>query len=399
MFLPYRAKNPPECFPYATVSLIAVNVLVFLATIDSTGGIRESVLQAAGVSHNTLSLGRLFTAMFLHENLLHIAGNMLFLWIFGASLEARIGWWRFLPLYFFAGLTGGLLHDLLLGVSNPDLMSLGASGAIMGLAGAYLYTFPYSTICVFRAWYFRFGVMEWQARWVVLYYVGLDVLEAWLFRSMDGVGHFAHIGGFAMGLLGAWLMGAPRDNEEYSNAQASRAETGGDPTLLNFYELETLMQRPNPTPDIVTAYAEKALVSPGQGESKCLAALQQHARLLIERGDGVRLTEVVLRLTPETARALPTVFFLRLGSKLEQAGANEQAIRVYYRLGELSPQSPDFEVALFRLGRMAEQVYQDNDQARYFYGEMQRLFPAGPMLLEAQRALAHLPQAPAAART
>jgi membrane associated rhomboid family serine protease len=194
--LPYRAKNPPERLPYATITLISLNVIVFLLTIDTSFEIRQDVLDQYGVSHNTLSFSRLFTALFLHENIMHIAGNMLFFWIFGASVEGRIGWWRFLFLYFFAGIGGGLLHDLMMGAGQPDLPSLGASGAIMGLGGAYLYLFPYSTICIFVcffSWFYRrIGVVEWQARWVVLLYIGLDVFEAFVFRGTDGVGQFAH---------------------------------------------------------------------------------------------------------------------------------------------------------------------------------------------------------------
>jgi hypothetical protein len=261
----------------------------------------------------------------------------------------------------------------------------------MGLAGAYLYMFPYSTIRVFVfffSWFYRrIGVVEWQARWIIALYVGLDVFEALVFGGADGVGHFAHIGGFAMGLLSAWLLGVPRDGEDYSNAQSTRSDTR-DLTLLPLYELEALMQRPNPEPPVVLAYCEKAIVAPGYGEQKVIAVLQHHMLALIDHCDPPRLANVLLQLTLASGRTLPTVMFLRLGSRLERFHANDEAIRLYYRMGELFPTAPDFEVALFRLGRIAEQVYLDQAMARSFYAEMLRLFPQGPMAAEAQRAVA-----------
>lgn len=390
IFLPYRAKNPPDHFPYATISLIVINSLIFLLTINGSGEIRDRVLQTYGVSHNTLSIPRLFTAMFLHAEILHIAGNMLFLWIFGAPLEGRIGPVRYLALYTFSGLVGGLLSDLVVGIGHPDLMNLGASGAIFGLAGAYLYVFPFSTISCFYWWGFvRIGTTEWQARWVVLYYVGINILEALLFGGMDGVGHMAHLGGAGMGLLLVFVLGAQRDDEELSNVQAVRAETR-DLSLLNLYELEALLQKPNPEPQFVLAYCEKALGAMGDGPQKCLAALQHHGRMLAEQGDVLQLADILLRLSPPMAKALPQVFYLRVGSRLERVGANEQAIRIYYLMGEIDPKSADYEVALFRLGRIAETAYGDPEQAKSFYTELLQTFPQGQMATEAHMALAKL---------
>ena len=398
MFLPYRAKNPPERFPYVTISLIVVNCLVYLATIDYSsvgmamlGGIRDDVVQSFAVSHATLSPLRLFTAMFLHENIFHIAGNMLFLWIFGAALEGRLGPSRYLGLYLFAGLTGGLLHDLMVGVGRPDQMSLGASGAIMGVLGAYLYVFPFSTIrCAYYwGWWWR-GVTEWQARWVVLMYVGTDALEAFLFRGMDGVGHFAHLGGAAMGLLSAFLLGVPRDGEEYSNVQAVVADTR-DISLLNLYDLEALMQKPNPEPRVILTYCDKALTtSVGGGEQKCLAALQHHGRLLGDQADPVELANVLLRLSLPTAKGIPMIFYLHLGSRLERIASNELAVRVYYLIGEINPQSTDYEAALVRLAHLAQQAYGDQEMAKGFYQEIMERFPNGQMAGEAHRALSQM---------
>src|SRR5258708_37049548 len=133
--LQFRAKNPPEHFPFVTVGLIVANTLVFALTSHYCLFIRHEIVEDFAVSHNTLSLFRLITAMFLHHDLLHLAGNMLFLWIFGASSEGRMRPWFLLPSYLIAGLAGGMLHELFMGHLHPAQLSLEASGAVMGVAG------------------------------------------------------------------------------------------------------------------------------------------------------------------------------------------------------------------------------------------------------------------------
>lgn len=392
LFLPFRAKNPPEHFPYCTLGLIIVNTIIFALTSVFFVAVRPEAVAAYALTHNNLSPFHLVSAMFLHGSFMHLAGNMLFLWVFGASVEGRLRPLNFLAMYFFSGIGGGLLHDILLGVNHPDLPGLGASGAIMGVAGAYLYLFPFSIIRMFGCWLmFRiFGRMNWQARWVILLFIGLDVLNGVILHKADGVAHLVHIGGFAMGLLSAFLIGAPRDNEDYSDAQAVVADTH-DLSMLNIYDLEALMGKPSPEPRVVLAYCDKALTSVvGGGEQKCLAALQHHGRLLGDQADPVDLATLLLRLSPTAAKAIPMIFYLRLGSRLERAAANELAIRVYYLMGEINPQSPDYEAALMRLAHLAEQAYGDQEMAKGFYRELMQRFPNGQMAGEAHRALAQM---------
>src|SRR5579884_892383 len=138
MLLPYRAKNPPESAPYATIGIIVLNVLVYLATANYANfawSIRPECVPALAINDEHFSIWRLFSSMFLHENLLHIAGNMLFLWVFGSAVEGRLRSVKFVIVYLLCGIGGDLLHEFVVGMYNPALYSLGASGAIMGIAG------------------------------------------------------------------------------------------------------------------------------------------------------------------------------------------------------------------------------------------------------------------------
>ena len=405
MLIPYRAKNPPERFPSVTLGLIILNTIIYLFTADMSKHfleVRDDAITALAVSHATLSPWRLLTAMFLHASWDHILGNMLFLWIFGAALEGRLGHVRYLIVYVICGMTGGLLSDLLTFTQNPDIANLGASGAIFGLSGAYLYVFPFSRIRIFGVMLLgfipRFRVYEWQARWVVVYYLVINILEQFLSHGQDGVGHFAHLGGAGAGLLCVWLMQTRRDSEDISDAQATRADTK-DLSILSFPELEALMQRPTDDPRLVMTYCEKALITPGAGEARCLPALQHHARLLMERGEPGNLAGVLLQLSPEAAKQMPTVYYLRLGSRLETAANQTGAARMYRRVAELFPTSTDAEVAWFRMGRLQETYHGDRAQAAACYAQLLQRFPQGTMAAEAKRALEHLKAGGAVSRS
>src|SRR5438445_129546 len=123
MFLPYRSKNPPESFPYVTVGLIVINTIVFALTSEAFLVIRPEMLERFAVSHNTLSPLRILTAMFLHGDIMHLAGNMLFLWIFGAAVEGRLRGPKFIVLYLLCGLAGDVFHELIFGLKSPDTPS------------------------------------------------------------------------------------------------------------------------------------------------------------------------------------------------------------------------------------------------------------------------------------
>jgi membrane associated rhomboid family serine protease len=390
VLIPYRSKNPPERFPYFTISLIAINTLIYIMTSDGLH-IRQSVVNDWAVSHTTLSPLRLLTATFLHENPLHLAGNMLFLWIFGAAVEGRLRPAKFLLIYFTAALAGGLLHDALQGILNPDQFSLGASGAIMGVAAAYLYMFPYSEICMFwRVTLFWGGVALWQARWVVLMYVGSDFLLAVLFRGGDGVGHFAHLGGFGAVLLLMLILRPRKDSEAVSEVQAVRAEVK-DYSLLSLGDMETLLENSTDDLQLVMAYCTRASVEYHVGrQERSISLIKQHASRLIEEADPQSLAAVILQVTVQASAQLPAVFLLRLASRLERVSCNDFAAQIYRRIYDTDPNSAETEAALYRLALLMERSFSNPGYARQTYAEMLRLFPNGELALEAGAALRRL---------
>ena len=160
-----------------------------------------------------------------------------------------------------------------------------------------------------------------------------------------------------------------------SQKQTSPPAFSGDPAELPPHVLDALYRLPDPAPALIVAFCRQRL-SVG-AEADCLAALQRHEPTLLDGADPERLADVVLGLPGAAVDALPSQFFLRLGARLERAASYDQAIQIYYRLGETKAHSFDFEAALWRLARLAEEVYADPQQAGAFYAEMRRLFPDG----------------------
>jgi membrane associated rhomboid family serine protease len=140
----------------------------------------------------------MFTSMFMHGGLLHIAGNMLFLWIFGDNIEDRLGPGRFLVFYLGAGIAAALAQGILGGflVGQTDYPMLGASGAIGGVLGAYLMLYPSSRIITLI---FLFPAFLYLPFWAYMQFASLS-------RGDSGVALWAHIGGFVFGFLAVRLM-------------------------------------------------------------------------------------------------------------------------------------------------------------------------------------------------
>jgi len=216
---PIRDHNPSERVPFVTITLIVANILIFLAYVGHLGNERAlfAIFWDWGVVPLKITNGvgyeGLVTSMFLHAGFLHLAGNMLFLSIFGDNLEDHLGHLGFLIFYLASGLGAAALQI----VAAPDsqVPMVGASGAIAGVMGGYLLMFPRARVDILLIIVFIFKVFPVPA-WLML---GLW-FAIQLFSSVSnpadggGVAYWAHAGGFAVGfaaMLPFWMRaGGPR---------------------------------------------------------------------------------------------------------------------------------------------------------------------------------------------
>lgn len=201
--IPIKDNIPTQSFPYLTVLLIGINVGVFFYELSLSPVEFEIFVHKYGllpldiVYFNFLNL---FTHMFIHGNIAHIVGNMLFLWIFGNNVEDALGRVKFLVLYFLSGFFAAFLQSsvaILEGSLNIPMV--GASGAISGILAAYVKLYPYAKVLtVIPPFIFFFFVLP--AWFFIGYWFILQVLYAMFIpTSLGGVAWYAHIGGFIAG--------------------------------------------------------------------------------------------------------------------------------------------------------------------------------------------------------
>ncbi len=218
---PIRDSIPTRHFPVVNVSLITLNVAAFLfqvslsdtelmALVEQFGVIPARFAGPGGIWSFAVQVGAfsLFASMFLHGGWLHLIGNIWTLYIFGDNVEDRMGKIQYLAFYLACGLLASLAHIL----SDPGSLipTIGASGAISGVMGAYLVMFPRSKISMllpifYIPFFFRIPAVVFLAYWFILQLLdGTASLVAG--DAVDNVAFWAHIGGFVAGAILGWLL-------------------------------------------------------------------------------------------------------------------------------------------------------------------------------------------------
>lgn len=219
--IPLNDENPTYKTPYIVYILIAINVVVFIheLSLGSQQGVffqlfavipRELSASFAGVSTNqpVPEIATLITSQFLHGGLMHIGGNMLFLWVFGNNIEEDLGHFKFLLFYLTCGVLAGLTHWFF--AMQSGVPTLGASGAIAGVMGAYILKYPKAKILTLLP----LGIFITTVRIPAVFFLGFwfvqqaisSVASLGMPDVMSGVAYWAHAGGFVFGaVLGPML--------------------------------------------------------------------------------------------------------------------------------------------------------------------------------------------------
>lgn len=214
--LPFKDNIPTERFPVVTVALIVINVLIFLYELSLGRQGLDEFYRVYGMTPYEITSGvslvprnfpvylTLITSMFLHGGILHLGGNMLFLWIFGNNVEDSMGRFRFIIFYLVCGVAASLAQIAI--DPSSQVVNIGASGAIAGVLGGYILLFPRArvTTLVFLGFFITF--FELPAVVVLVFWFVLQLFSGSISifsgaASGGGVAYFAHVGGFVLGLL------------------------------------------------------------------------------------------------------------------------------------------------------------------------------------------------------
>jgi len=211
--IPLRDESQMEKFPFVTLGLIFFNLFVFLWEVSLGPRLDKTILLFGvipeRITHleSPLELITLFTSLFLHADFFHLAGNMLYLWVFGNNIEDRLGHSRFFLLYLICGVISGLSFSLI--VPDSKLPMIGASGAVSGVLGAYFLLYPDAKITVLLPLFFFWKTFKVRAFWFLLLWIGLQFffaisgIQDTIHARGGGVAWLAHILGF---IAGAFLL-------------------------------------------------------------------------------------------------------------------------------------------------------------------------------------------------
>jgi membrane associated rhomboid family serine protease len=232
---PLKDDIPTDRTPWLTVALILANVVVFVLTVrdggDVLNGPSAEVVTDYGViacevarecaQQGPSTLLSAFTSMFLHGGILHLGGNMLFLWIFGNNVEDAMGRARFLGFYLLGGLAAVALQTAV--GTTSDVPAIGASGAVAGVLGGYLLLYPRARVltAVFLLVFFAF--LRIPALVFLVIWFGQQALFGYFdlvqpTEGGGGVAYFAHIGGFVFGLVAIKLFATRRSGDRLARA-------------------------------------------------------------------------------------------------------------------------------------------------------------------------------------
>ncbi|MBC7235132.1 MAG: rhomboid family intramembrane serine protease [Chloroflexi bacterium] len=211
--IPIGDVNPRRHFPLVTVIFIAINTLVFIYQLTlSEADLQRFFLSAAIIparvtqSPDLGALWSIITSMFLHGGTMHIIGNMLYLWIFGDNIEELFGALLYIFFYLLSGIVAAAAQVLVYPTSTTP--TLGASGAVAGVLGAYAVLFPQARVRTLLLAFYFIRFVELPALLVLGFWFVIQLFSgatAITTMSTGGVAWFAHIGGFSLGLLAGFF--------------------------------------------------------------------------------------------------------------------------------------------------------------------------------------------------
>ncbi|MCB1209135.1 MAG: rhomboid family intramembrane serine protease [Verrucomicrobiales bacterium] len=219
--IPLRDDSPTHRFPIMTVAIIIVNAAVYFLW-QSQIGLEESVSLAAFVPDEfTTALARsrpapwrdLFTSMFMHGGLMHLVGNLWFLWIFGDNVESECGSLRYVMFYLLCGVAATLAH--VWGDPHSPVPLVGASGAISGVLGAYLVQHPKAQVWTLIPMGFFTRIVDIPAFVFLFIWIGLQIFSQVASGPSGGggVAYLAHIAGFVAGMVLIFVFRAGRSEQ------------------------------------------------------------------------------------------------------------------------------------------------------------------------------------------
>jgi membrane associated rhomboid family serine protease len=217
--IPLRDVIPSRTTPYITVTIIVLNALAWFYEVAMPREVLTRFLQVYGVVPASFSAPTLITSMFLHGSWSHVIGNMWYLWIFGDNVEDRVGHGRFIVFYLMCGIAAALGQTMM--DPNSLLPTIGASGAIAGVMGAYFVLYPQSRVLTLIPLFFFYEIFELPATvllgfWFLMQLFSAGAIAVTASTNGGGVAFMAHVAGFVVGVVGVFVFRKPQPDSRWA---------------------------------------------------------------------------------------------------------------------------------------------------------------------------------------
>ena len=209
--IPLRDTQPSYSTPFVTIAIIVANIMVFLHQVSLDPYELNHFIARYAIIPDRFQYSDLLSSAFMHGGWMHLIGNMWFLWIYGDNVEDVLGHGKYFLFYLLCAIAAGLVHVMLAPYSRVP--TLGASGAIAGVMGAYMIKFPHSRIITLVPIFIFFTTFEIPAVIMLLYWFALQIFSGVgsigysNVSKGGGVAWFAHVGGFVAGMMLIYVLG------------------------------------------------------------------------------------------------------------------------------------------------------------------------------------------------
>ena len=351
LLFPIGTERKLRAFPWATLSLIAANVYVYFFLQGGPQGSNFDLVFAR------LQWWMPITYMFAHGSLVHLGGNMLFLWVFGPHAEDALGRGRLMLVYFSAGLAAAGLHVLLSVLLYPEDLAVGlvgASGAIMGVVSLFVLRYHGVRVRFFFWWLLPY-IFYVRALWVGIAFLGWDLIWALIAVGQQGVGgvaHWAHLGGFAAGAVWAWALRMPGEGTHEIKYDEARRYIEAGAWLAAARRLEErIANRPGDAQLHADAAACYDMVAGMQ--DRAAWHWNEHLRLLLLEN---RCDEAIARFPELVQRFSPGDFdpavLMRLGATCQSRGEERLALPALMAVVQAHPDSEQAPAAALRIASL-----------------------------------------------
>lgn len=406
--LPIRTDRTLKQVPYVTYALCFINVFVFMTTIGSSRYETSLMVQHWGFTVSQPSIVTLFTSGFLHTEFLHLAGNMLILWLVGTVLEAGIGSGVFLLFYLASLVCATTLFALISRLFFPhslDIPLIGASGAISGVTGLAAFRYYRVRVMTIPLVSFVIGLLPitlpvpykvWIPMWAYAFYFAARELWTGVTEISHHTGtmvaHWAHIGGLGMGILMALLFQVVQEGRrEFALEDSKKTTRGGGPVPANRSLQELIvLQRQHPNdPEIIEAMAGVLMVE--QEHEKSRELYLKALRLFLAAGQPERAAINylnVLRSFPKTL--MQPREQITLASALETLGHYREAAQAFTLLIDNYPDREEAQTATLRTAQLCQRYLNDRVGAERLLKQFIERYPLSHWKNYAQERLKEL---------